>query len=312
MVAFGNAISGRGTNDSMNADRELAIEMLFSRDQAVRDLLLRISPDRSAWAVIRRECETAINGFMSVGADGVPAQQGHIESVEKVGGRSKNFDFEGKFETSSGREVRLKIELKRGESIYDQPQFLQLYARDGEMVTSKSPSYAEWFYDNYLKTVVRLAGTSTPPKQEYLRKCCGTNYEVFPHTKVLYGRLEAGESAAATKLKEIAYESIDSYLAALETRPELVDLAAIQARLDQQIGKLFLSWDPIRKKFAVEVFSTAAMRLSGAISFKRRPTGERSCLVVTNQAGHPIEALLRWKNRSCLLGPAWQISLKSA
>lgn len=309
--AFGSAIRGRSTNDAMNSDRELAIEMLFSADSDVRDSLIKVSPDRVEWKRIRSEFEDAIERFMLVGGPGVSPQKGSLSRVKRLGGRNRNFDFEGSFQSSSGVVANLKIELKRGESIYDQPQFLQLYARDGNMVSQDASSYAEWFYDHHLVAVSRLAGTSLPSKQDYLRKCYGTDYEVFPHTKVLYGRLEAKDGRVTKGLKEIAFTSIDSYLAMLEQTPSLVDMASIQERLSQQLGKLFVSWDSNRREFAVEVFSQDAMTLTGKISFKRRPSGERSCLVVTNRANHPIEALLRWKNRSCLLGPAWQISLKS-
>lgn len=309
--AFGSAIRGRGTNDAMNSDRESAIEMLFSADPDVRDLLIKDSPDRAEWIRVRSEFEDAINSFMLVGGHGVEPQRGNISTVKRLGGRSRNFDFEGSFESTSGVVTSLKIELKRGESIYDQPQFLQLYARDGNVVTRHVSSYAEWFYDRYLAEVSRLAGTSLPSKQDYLQRCCGTDYKAFPHTKVLYDRLKADDDRVSKALKEIAFTSIDSYLAKLEQTPSVVDMTSLQERLNEQLGKLFVSWDSHKREFAVEVFSKNAMTLDGKVSFKTRPSGERSKLVVMNRAHHPIEALLRWKNRSCLLGPAWQISLKS-
>lgn len=309
--AFSSSTQGRGESGATNDDRETAIEMLFSENPSERALLTGDPSDGARWQAIQAKFQRALTSFMATGGHGVPVAVGSLSSVNRQGGRTRNYDFDGGFVSSNGTVLTLKIELKRGESIYDQPQFLQLYAKQGDMVTSAIEPYASWFYDNYISSVTLLAGVAAPTKAEYLARCFGTNYDVFEHTKVLY-RLDVGGSAMNRKLKALAFKSIDGYLSNLESNPALVDLGAIQRRLDAQLGKLFVSWDPIQQDFVVEVFSKASMTLSGHISFKKRRDGQRSCLVVTNMASQPIQALLRWKNHNCLLGPAWQISLATS
>jgi hypothetical protein len=248
---------------------------------------------------------------MATGGDGVAASAGDLVSVTRQGGRSRNYDFDGSFVSGSGAAQQLKIELKCGDSIYDQPQFLQLYAKAGNMITASIQPYSAWFFDNYISQVVQLAGVSAPTKAEYLNKCFGTDHEVFAHTNVLY-RLDVRGSSVNRKLQTLAFTSIDSYLGILETNPSYVNLKSIQDRLNAQLGKLFVSWNPNSQDFAVEVFSKDSMTLTSSIATKKRRNGQRCCLIFTNKAGHPIQALLRWKNHNCLLGPAWQISLASS
>ena len=309
--AFDEFVQGRGNNDSFNSDRETAIELLFSPDSEKRDSLVKKSPHANEWRLISSAFANSINEFVSTGGPGVPPSAGELTHVIRLGGRSHNYDFEGHFKMLSGSVLKLKIELKRGDSIYDQPEFLQLYAKDGDLIAKKFPSYASWFYDNYLPSITMLAGTSIPSKTDYLNKCFGTNYGAFPHTKILYD-LDVPGSSTKEKLKIVAFDSIDSYLSALEQKIHMVDLDAIQNRMNSQIGKLFVSWNPKSSNFNVEMFSAEAMKLTTNISFKRRPNGQRSCLTVENAAGNQIQSLLRWKNHNCLLGPAWQISLRSA
>jgi hypothetical protein len=311
LKAFDETVQGRGSNDSFNSDRETAIELLLSPNSEVRDILLKKSPQSNEWQRISSAFTDSIREFVSTGGPGVPPTVGQLKHVIRLGGRNHNYDFEGYFEMRSGSVLKLKIELKRGDSIYDQPEFLQLYAKDGDLIAEKFPSYASWFYDNYLPSITMLAGTSIPSKTDYLNKCFGTNYEIFPHTNILYD-LDIPGSTTKEKLKTIAFESIDSYLGELEQNLDMVDLDAIQNRMNSQIGKLFVSWNPKSSIFNVEMFSAEAMNLTSNISFKRRPNGQRSCLVVDNAAGNQIQSLLRWKNRNCLLGPAWQISLRTA
>jgi len=308
--AFAAVARGREVSGATNDDRESAIEILMSDDSSKRDLLLRHPVHGAEWSVIQGKFSSAIKTFMAKGGYGVPATTGDLVSVTRQGGRSKNYDFDGSFLCDSGSQQKLRIELKRGDSIYDQPQFLQLYAKAGDMVTGSVDPYSAWFFDNYISDVATLAGVSAPTRSEYLMKCFGTDYEVFAHTKLLY-RLDVPGSSVNERLQTLAFTSIDKYLAKLESDHSLVDLKSIQARLDAQLGKLFVSWSPDSQDFAVEVFSKESMALTSSISTKKRSNGQRSCLVITNQAGQPIQALLRWKNHNCLLGPAWQISLSS-
>jgi len=307
--AFGPTVKGRGSNDSDNGARESAIEILFSQDIVCRNQLLKDSSDRKKWGLIRSAFAKSIEKFVATGGPGIPPSIGEFSHVARLGGRGNNYDFDGFFETESGSTLKLKIEIKRGQSIYDQPEFLQIYAKDGFMVKSTFPSYASWFYDNHLSSVSGLATKPTPTKIEYLKKCFGTDYGVFPFTDKLY-KLDEKGSVTNKKLQAIAWQSIDEYLGELERDTSKLDLKTVQERLNEQKGKIFVSWDPDSKSFNVEMFSADAMNLNSKITFKKRPSGQRSSVLLENKAGNQIQCLLRWKNHNCLLGPGWQISLK--
>lgn len=307
--AFGSTVKGRGSNDSGNSARESAIEILFSPDINRRNQLLNDSSDGRNWRLIRSAFAESIEKFVATGGPGISPSIGEFLHVARLGGRGNNYDFDGFFQTKSGSTLKLKIEIKRGQSIYNQPEFLQIYAKDGFMVKSTFPSYASWFYDNHLSSVSGLATKPTPSKIEYLKKCFGTNYGAFPFTDKLY-KLDQRNSSINKKLQAVAWQSIDEYLGELERDTSKLDLKTVQNRLNEQIGKIFVSWDPNLRSFNVEMFSANAMSLNSKITFKKRPSGQRSCVLLENKAGNQIQCLLRWKNHNCLLGPGWQISLK--
>lgn len=223
LSAFNGLVQGRDNNDSSNSDRETAIELLFSPDSEKRDILLKKSPHAVEWGRISSAFANSIKEFVSTGGPGVPPSVGELMYVIRLGGRSNNYDFEGHFKMLSGSLLKLKIELKRGDSIYDQPEFLSLYAKDGDLIGDEFPSYASWFYDNYLPSITMLADTLIPSKTDYLNNCFGTNYGVFSHTKILY-ELDVPGSSTKKRLQAVAFDSIDSYLNELEQKIDMVDL----------------------------------------------------------------------------------------
>jgi hypothetical protein len=237
------------------------------------------------------------------------ASHRRLSHLRRVGGRSRNYDFDGVFVDDQGEFEEFKIELKRGSSIYDQPQFAQYYAKAGELIASGVIPYAEFFYDNYLLSVTDMVGLERPLRDEYLENCFRTDEEVMLHTARLKA-LDLPGSATQAALQRIAFRSIDAYLEFLESDPMSIDVAMLQRRLNEQNDKVFISWDAATKTFSSEIFSPGAMTIVGHPTMKCRPSGERSAVVVRNAAGHAIEALLRWKNRNCCLGPAWQVSLR--
>jgi hypothetical protein len=70
-----------------------------------------------------------------------------------------------------------------------------------------------------------------------------------------------------------------------------------------------VSWDTPNQKFVVEQFSIDDITLKGSVVLKAGKNG-LNAVEFENLAGNKISALLRWKNGPCVLGPAWQISLK--
>ena len=100
--AFGDFIQGRDNNDSFNSDRERAIGILFSPNPEERNTLLKHSQSASDWQRIRSAFANSIKTFVSTGGPGIPPSAGELTHVVRLGGRSHNYDFEGKFKVMSG------------------------------------------------------------------------------------------------------------------------------------------------------------------------------------------------------------------
>ncbi len=290
-------------NNEDNSEREIILRDLFSPDPKVQAAYLENTIHGSFWRGVKSLFDQALKAFRNT-----PEQfdtGAYVETLEKKGGRKWRFDYLAHtnwVEDKSG----LKLEFKRGQSIFEQPQFLQLYAKEGNVTRNGLTTYPEYFFDVFGKELESIAAVKLPTKSVYLKYVCGTNYKADPFFESLY---RAAKGARKADLQKLQYKSIDEYLKLIGTLPEFVDASAFQSQLSDQLEKLFVSWDTKNQKFVVENFTKEDITLTGKILIRGGKNGLNT-LVFENLAGNNIEALLRWKNNPCVLGPAWQISLK--
>lgn len=292
-------------NSEDNSGREDVLRDLFSPEPEVRAAYLENPVHGAFWRKIRSLFDQALKSFRN------PPQQfqigNYVERLEKKGGRNWRFDYLAHTnwaEEKSG----LKLEFKRGQSIFEQPQFLQLYAKEGIVIRSGLMSYPEYLYENFGGDLESIANFKLPTKSIYLKYVCGTNYAADPFFESLYN---AAKGSRLADLKKLQYKSIDEYLKFISKNDEFIDTSAFQSELSDQLEKLFVSWDTKNQKFVVESFTKEDITLTGT-SLVRGGKNGLNKLVFENLAGNKIEALLRWKNNPCVLGPAWQISLKTS
>jgi hypothetical protein len=300
---FESAPRDKAHNDADNGAREDIIRDLFSPDDKVRDSYFKHKVNGEFWKGIRKGFDDALKAFRSPPPSTVPGS--YISSLEKAAGRAQRFDYLAKTlwaDDSSG----LKLEFKRGQSIFDQPQFLALYAKRGKVTHQDVLSYPEFLLDNFGGELEKIAKLKLPVQTEYLRHVFGTKYSAMPIFLSLYN---ASKSGSRTSLLDLQYRSIDSYLKFLSTKSNFTDSVAFQNELNSQLEKFFVSWDTSKQKFNVEQFTHDDITLKGKVSLKAGRNG-LNVIEFENLAGNKIEALLRWKNGPCVLGPAWQISLK--
>ena len=59
-----------------------------------------------------------------------------------------------------------------------------------------------------------------------------------------------------------------------------------------------------------ENFTEKDMKITNEFTLKQNSNGQYNSLVFKNLNENKIEALLRWKNHACILGPAWQVKLQ--
>jgi hypothetical protein len=290
-------------NSIDNSERENVLRDLFSQDPGVQGAYLDNEDHGAFWKKVRSLFDQALRAFRNPPEDSLSGW--YVESLEKKGGRKWRFDYLARTNWVDDKDG-LKLEFKRGQSIFEQPQFLQLYAKPGIITRKNLISYPEYLYENFGNKLATIASSNLPSKSTYLKFVCGTNYSSDPFFESLY---KSAKGAGLGELKKLQYVSIDQYLKFVSQQVDFVDSSAFQDQLSEQLEKLFVSWDTKNQKFVVENFSKEDITLTGSVSLKGGKNG-LNALVFENMAGNKIEALLRWKNNPCVLGPAWQISLK--
>jgi hypothetical protein len=300
---FEDAPRNKSHNDADNGGREDIIQDLFSPDERIREKYLRHRTNGEFWKGIQQGFDEALRSFRS--APRSKTRGNYISSLEKAAGRNKRFDYIAKTywaDDSSG----LKLEFKRGDSIFHQPQFLSLYAKQGTLTHADVTSYPEFLLDNFGFELETIAREKLPTKTEYIKYVFGTKYDAKPFFLSLYN---ASKTDSRANLLGLQYRSIDAYLRLLGTKEIIADSTSFQRELNSQVEKIFVSWDTANQKFNVEQFTSADITLNGSVSLKAGNNGFNA-VEFENLAGNKISALLRWKNGPCVLGPAWQISLK--
>lgn len=290
-------------NNLDNAEREDILQHLFSLDNDIQSEYLSSSKNAAFWRSIKTKFDTSLKAFRGPPPNEVPGD--YILNLEKKAGRNWRFDYLARTNWAEDKSG-LKLEFKRGKSIFDQPQFLQLYAKSGIVIRKDLLSYPEYLYEFYGDKLAAISNLTLPPKALYLKYVFGTNYKAASFFEALYMESKGPKLAA---LRRVQYESIDKYLEWVSGHDQFVDTSALQVELAGQLEKLFVSWDTKNQKFVIENFSYDDITLSGVTRIKSGRNG-RNVIVLENLAGNEIEALLRWKNNPCVLGPAWQISLK--
>lgn len=284
-------------NDSFNKTREAIFK-------EISDAIITGSPCPNStdshfgeeWLRIYNAIRLTINQIVPTGAK--PTE------MRYMAGRGNNYDFKLISESSPHRIHEIKLELKRGQSIYDQPQFLSLYAT-AELVSGEP--YPNFCYDNYIIQRPCFRRHSPPDKPTYLRLIYGTEYAKHPFFESLYTADNSGSKADKIERSKIVDISIDDYLK--NHAMSGLRLEVLQNRLEAQLNKLFLSWNNTAGKFNIERFSKDDTIIVGKPFLRTSRSGLANTIGVKVKSGNQILALLRWKNHKGVLGPAWQIKM---
>jgi hypothetical protein len=288
-------------NDEDNKKREEILATLLDADVDTRNSLLVDAPDAAYWKTLRKKLVDTIAPVLAT-------QNGVSKSsevfAERKGGRGQNYDILAFFGSLKNETSGLKIEFKRGKSIYDHPQILSMYATEDFLINKTTESYPSFFYANFISKVEKILGVNKPAAKTYLTKVFQSSPAVDPFFEAGYAYAKRG---GASTLQDIADDSIDSYFAYLRKLPSFLDLSQIQSKLDVQTEKTFLSWDYKTQSFIVETIPQGSLKVTGSPRFKASRKSKIHTLVLDTQSGAEVHALLRWKNHPCVQGPAFQI-----
>ena len=305
--AFSASSPGKALNDRNNKSREKLVSALLNSPNADLDSLrlkLRNREILKEIVVALHHClkELAIQTKLPISPNNI--------SVNPRGGRGNNHDFDLVISVK-GSDHTLAIELKKGKSIFNQPQILSLYVNSPNVLSGQIKNYAEFFFDEYFERLRKHTGCQKIAKSDYLTGIWGTSYESPPFSQ-LY-ELAKYSVVGKNWLKQLQYESVDAYLRYLvHILPCPINWEPLQERLFQQLPKYFLSWNSQARTFKWEQFSRNELTLTGKVETKAKRTGQLTSIVLPTETGQRLEMLLRWKNNPCVKGPAWQIKLTPA
>jgi len=275
--------SSKGANDAENKVRESILVFLANPLPAEY-------ADNAQWAHLYTRFHDALRTICG--------QEYSRVDVKKMAGRAHNYDLLATFYGADDTQFHVaKLEFKHNCSSLDKsPQILSLQDRFA-LITAVS--YAKYYYetglDTYLSTI-HYAGAK-PTLEEYFAIVSGTEYSRCPMTQYMYDIEGAGDNKK--RCTAIVKESIDSYL---EKYARFVDIDKLNAKLmDSQMDKYFLLWD--LDKFWIHTYSESDLRICGdyGMTVKNKNT------IVLLSDKYEYHLLLRWRNHSGILNPAWQI-----
>ena len=303
---FENKADDRALNDANNKARETVVDFLMGSDQAASQKFTSDPQVGDRWKIVESSLREALKSIPESLTGETNLEFSH---VKRRGGRSKNFDFDSVYRHKVNLQQSTKsVEFKFGNSIYDQPQFLSIYTTPAYFITAESKPFAEFFYDNYGSALVSLANTSLPEKVFYLSKVFGTSRNAHPFFTNIH-KFKTKNDANKETLKSISDNAIETYLKSFQDGENSLDYNSINSLFKNQVSKYFISWSYETMSANVENFTEKDMQVSHDFTLKRNSNGQYNSLVFKNLNENKIEALLRWKNHACILGPAWQVKL---
>lgn len=210
------------------------------------------------------------------------------------GGRKFNYDFDIKYQIGDEELVK-KVEFKFGcNEIQKCPQFLSLQAKS-------ISEYPEYFYDNYISKISKLVNTVNPKKEIYLKYVNSVKYDKDPWFKTLYDN----EDRIKEEKKDIVDESISKYISIFAKN---INIETVKEKiLNSQTDKIYMCYDG---NFHKDYFSKEDMTIIKISGFKKNKKNHITSIIFETKTDTKIIFLLRWRNRSGILNPAWQISIK--
>lgn len=262
---------GKSKNDSNNSLREKIIYSIINNH----------IPDN--WYEDERWSELKDNIYAYAEGLGLKDLKCSIKA-----GRMYNYDFD-----INDKKVEFKFNAKDVTKI---PQFLTLSSKF-------NTDYGEYFYDNYVKEISDMYDLEPPIKDIYLNNVYGSSYEKVDWFKELYENEEKMEK----EKKELVNKSIHEYLEMIESTINLEQLT--DTFLGTQKDKHYMLYH--NNEFHYDYIHEDECKIKSVKSLKynNKKKYYNTIILETNNPKTTIHMLLRWKNHSGILNPAWQISI---
>ena len=214
-------------------------------------------------------------------------------TIKTMAGRMHHYDFAICFPSDT-----IKVEFKHNaKSISRIPQFLSLPTKNA---TFMSVDYAGFFYDTYLPQLLDadpILSATLPDRKTYLEKVFNCNYDANPFFRMAKGR-DVPECNKSVK-DRIVKASITDYLKSFGPTTDKEKLSNLFH--NTQDGKIYALWDPATETFYKNSLTQTDLTIISVGDIKNGNT------LIAKSATKEFHMLLRWKNHSGVLFPAWQI-----
>ena len=262
--------STKSNNDKYNKIREKIICSILNEDKEITKFLKDerwIKLKNSIICFLENLCKDKIKTI----------------KCELKAGRKYNYDFKITI-NKKPYNIEFKFNIER---VDDSPQFVSVI-KPGKYFLLK---YEEFFYDNYLSTIVDLTDFPKPDRDTYLKQINSTNPECMIPFKKLYK--EKGDFYR--KCKEISKQSIEHFLKKYTLQTDELSEYLKNTQKDKHYmcykdGKFF--YDSISK----DTFNLC-----------KNPTVKCPNLICNTKNKKKLEIKLRWKNGNGIAFPAFQI-----
>lgn len=285
---------GRNKNDENNKLREAIICAIINKDV----------PESYYKTERWHSLQQAVEEFLGQ-CDGGDGSGYSMVQCSQTAGRGHHYDFLLTFTANDGAHTEYKVEFKFNVSkISELPQFIQL-TKPSEYLSS---SYQEFFFDNYLPTIVEAAQFSIEPpsREEWLKQV----QQDKPRCMLPYKEKYKGDKQFDTVCKEVSAKSIHAFISEQD-----LDIVKLTTRLlDTQLGKTYMLFKPSnpskptrkntvsRPTIHIEQITPADCKI---VSCVKNPKMSRyECTMLS---GKKMNVLLRWKNGNGIANPALQI-----
>lgn len=227
-----------------------------------------------------------------------PSSIHHVSCLHKAG-RKHHYDLK----LIINNEFEFNLEFKfNAECVKDAPQFVSPM-KPSQYLES---SYEEYFYDNYLVSVLMNYGLNIPPRNEYLTTihCPSPPHMVEAQTKYYNGCKKSSKYTGNPDdiefyetMKKVAHDSIYSFIEHNDLHSDkLTDYL-----LETQKSKYYMLYK--NGNFHLETINQDEYIISVV---HKNPKLNRYDVVT--KTGNKLKILLRWKNGNGIAFPSFQIS----
>jgi hypothetical protein len=224
-----------------------------------------------------------------------------VDSVSCIhkGGRNSSYDF--KFIVNKSEEFLVEFKFN-AYSVNDTPQFVSPM-KPSQYLES---SYEEYYYENYLTTLVNEFNMSLPTKEEYLKRIHSTNPKCVKELQDKYYRGCIKSSKYSGKENDI-----DFYKASIKTAKRSILNFISNYDLVQDKLTEYLVGTQKNKNYMLYKDSNIHLEKINVDQYiiteiTKDPKGSR--YIAKTKSGEKLKILMRWKNGNGIAFPCFQIS----